>query len=72
MNANPADTVDFSTTMTASDVECVCDRATMDLMCIECKRQLHGRLYQPCDKHPQVSRQIWNNELNGMKYCTDR
>lgn len=51
-----ADAVDFSVlNQLAMQFDCICDRKQSDLMCIDCKRQLYGRLYQPCGRHPFVS-----------------
>lgn len=51
-----SDTVDFAMiNELATQFECVCDRKQSDLICIECKRQMYGRLYQPCGRHPFVS-----------------
>lgn len=58
MSRASADAVEIMAMDEASEqhaAECVCDRSTSNLICIECKRQMFGRLYQPCEKHPLVS-----------------
>lgn len=57
MNSKSSDTVDFANLSEFTrKFDCICNRNLSDLICIECKRQIYGRLYKPCEKHPLVSK----------------
>lgn len=44
----------YLTQLAAESSECICERRQTNLICIECRRRLFGRVHKVCEKHPTV------------------